>query len=96
MANYPIATASVSWVDGAGKAHIQVFWTDGYTIKNRVFDNGWTDGNFDAKGSDVSATCWIQNGVAAIRVYCTNDDQIAEWCSDDGGNTWYAGGFTLG
>jgi hypothetical protein len=96
MAAYPVGTASVSWVDSANVQHVQVFWTDGYTIKNRRFDgSAWTDGNFVAKGGDVSATHWAQGGADHLRVYCTSEDQIAEWCSDDGGNNWYAGAFTL-
>ena len=96
MAVYPVGTAAVSWINAQNVQHTQVFWTDGYTVKNRRWDgSGWSDGNFVAKGGDVSAACYSAGGAAHLRVYCTFEDAVTEWCSDDSGNSWYAGSFTI-
>jgi hypothetical protein len=89
----PIGTASVSWTDGNGGLHIRVYSTDGYKVIERCWDGGWTNGSFKAAGSQVSATCWVQNGNPSIRVYCTFQDKTVEYCSDHGG-AWYQGGYT--
>ena len=54
--NYPIGTASVSWLDESGQIHIRVYSTDGYNVSERCWDgNGWTNGGFGPQaGSAVS------------------------------------------
>lgn len=95
MAAYPVDTAAISWVDATGATHIRVYWCDCYTVKDRCWDgNSWTDGSFSQQGGQVTATCWPLEGSVAIRVYCTFEDSITEWCSDAGG-AWYQGGFTI-
>lgn len=91
--NFPISTASVSWVDSGGQVQLRIYTCDGYTVIDRCFDGSWTTGQFKQAGSAVSATCWQASGASYIRVYCTNDDSTVEWCSDAGG-AWYQGGFT--
>ena len=93
--NYPIGTASVSWLDNQGQVHIRVYSTDGYKVSERCWDgNGWTNGGFGPQqGSSVSATCWQGSGGLSIRVYCTFEDTTTEWCTDQGGN-WYQGAYT--
>lgn len=89
--NYPVSTASVSWVDSGGTIHIRVYSCDGYTAIERAWDGSqWTTGGFKAAASAVSATSWAP---ATIRVYCTFEDKTVEYCSDAGG-AWYQGGYT--
>jgi len=94
---FPIDSAVVSWQDSAG-VHIRVYWSDGYTVRERCCDpdSGWTDGAFSQAGADVSATSWQADGGVSIRVYCTFEDQSTEWCVDSGSADWYQGAFTLG
>jgi hypothetical protein len=95
MQKFPIDTAATSWEDGDG-VHIRVYWSDGYTVKERCFDSGnWTDGEFSQQGSQVSAISWQDGSGLHLRVYCTFQDQAAEWCWDQG-TGWVQGGFTLG
>jgi hypothetical protein len=93
MPTMPIATASVSWTDANGGVHLRVYSTDGYKVEERCYDGSWTTSNFAAVGSQVSATCWVVNGSASIRVYCTFQNDTVEWCSDNGG-AWYQGAFS--
>jgi hypothetical protein len=95
MENMPIATASVSWLDPSGQAHIRVYSTDGYTVTERCLDGqSWLDGKFSEAGSAVSATCWNDAGGTHIRVYCTFQDVTTEWCLDDG-TGWTKGSYTV-
>lgn len=90
--NYPVSTASVSWLDSGGTIHIRVYSCDGYTVIERCWDgSGWTNGGFKEAGSAVSATAW---GEANIRVYCTFQDKTVEYCWDNGGSGWYQGAYT--
>lgn len=92
--NFPIATASVSWLDSGGTVHIRVYSSDGYNVSERCWDgSGWSTGQFKAPGSDVSATCWQGSGGVSIRVYCTFQDKTTEWCVDPGSG-WYQGAYT--
>jgi len=96
MAANPIGTASVSWVDSSGNLSIHVYWTDGYTVSERMFsNNAWTTGGFSQPGEQVSATVWQDSGGVHIRVYCTFEDALTEWCQD-AGKPWYNGGFSTG
>lgn len=93
MTAFPIDSATISWVDGDG-VHIRVYWSDGYTVKERCWDmDRWATGQFSQAGADVSATCWNDGGIH-IRVYCTFEDKSVEWCLDPGGS-WYRGAFTI-
>ena len=95
MAANPIATAAVSWIASSGDTNLRVYWTDGYTVSERIFaNNAWSTGSFSQKGEQVSATAWADANGERIRVYCTFEDVLTEWCQDDGG-AWYQGGFTL-
>ncbi len=90
---YPIATASVSWTDGAG-VHLRVYASDGYTVRERCYDDGtWTDGGFVQLGNAVSATSWTDANGLHIRVYCTAKNVTTEWCADPGSD-WYQGAYT--
>src|SRR5215212_9475301 len=92
--NFPIGTASVSWLDGSGTIHIRVYSTDGYSITERCWDgSGWYDGAFSQSGSDVSATCWQTQSGPSLRVYCTFEDKSVEYCNDPG-TGWYQGAYT--
>lgn len=92
--NYPVGTASISWVDSGGTVHLRVYSTDGYNVSERCWDaNSWTTGGFSAAGSQVSATCYPAGGSVNIRVYCNAQDKTVEYCSDAGG-AWYEGGYT--
>ena len=92
--NFPIGTASVSWLDSAGVNHTRVYSTDGYNVIERCWDGSvWATGQFSQPGSDVSATCFVQNGNAYLRVYCTFEDKTVEWCADPGGG-WYQGAYS--
>jgi len=56
--------------------------------------SGWTTGQFKQAGSQVSATVWVTSDGAHIRVYCTYQDKITEWCNDP--NTcWTKGSYTV-
>ena len=93
--NYPIGTASVSWLDSGGTIHLRVYTCDGYNVIERCWDgSSWTNGSFSAPGSDVSATCWMNASGANIRVYCTFQDKTIEYCWDAGGSGWYEGAYT--
>jgi hypothetical protein len=93
--NYPIGTASVSWLDSSNQIHIRVYSTDGYTLTERCWDGGgWINGGFNAPASAVSATCWQASDGIHIRVYATNDDATIEWCFDPG-TDWYQGQYTV-
>jgi hypothetical protein len=93
--NFPIGTASVSWLDGGGTVHLRVYSTDGYNVSERCWDgSGWTNGGFKAAGSQVSATCWQNSAGANIRVYCNFEDKTIEYCWDAGGSGWYQGAYT--
>jgi hypothetical protein len=93
--NFPIGTASVSWLDSGGGVHIRVYSCDGYTVTERCWDgSGWTDGGFKAAGSAVSATGWQNQAGESIRVYCTFEDATVEYCWDAGGSGWYQGAYT--
>ena len=95
MAANPIGSAAISWVDGNGNSNLNVYWTDGYTVRERVWTgNGWADGAFSQSGEQVSATVYQTGNGASIRVYCTFEDAMTEWCQDDGGD-WYQGQFAL-
>ena len=92
--NFPIDTASVSWLDDSGQVHIRVYSSDGYNVTERCWDaSGWTAGSFAAQGSTISATAWQDGAGTSIRVYCTFQDKSTEWCSDQGG-AWYQGEYT--
>lgn len=93
--NYPVGTASVSWLDGGGTVHIRVYSTDGYNVSERCWDgSSWTTGGFSAAGGQVSATCWQDSsGNHYLRVYCNFQDKTVEYCSDAAG-AWYEGGYT--
>jgi hypothetical protein len=93
MPTMPIGTTSISWTDANGAVHIRVYSTDGYKVEERCFDGSWTTSSFSAAGSQVSATCWVVNGNASIRVYCTFQNDTVEYCSDSGG-AWYQGAFS--
>ena len=95
MPSMPIGTASVSWVDPGGTTHIRVYSTDGYNVLERCWDgSGWATGGFNAAGSQVSATCWLDKAGEHIRVYCTFQDKTVEYCADPGGSGWYQGAYT--
>lgn len=92
--NYPVGTASVSWLDGGGTVHIRVYSTDGYHVTERCWDgSSWADGEFKAQGGQVSATCWQSQSGVSLRVYCNFEDKTVEWCSDPG-TGWYQGAYT--
>jgi hypothetical protein len=92
--NLPVGTAALNWIDSGGQLHIRVYSTDGYTVTERCADGGgWTDGAFNAAGSNVSAIVWQAGGVAHIRVYCAFEDTVTEWCSD-GSGSWTQGSYT--
>src|SRR3712207_2973675 len=98
MATLPktsIETAAVSWLDGGGQIHLRVYSSDGYTVTERCWDgSGWYDGGFTPKGENVAATAWTTSD-ANIRVYCTYQGKVSEWCWDAGGSGWYQGAYTL-
>ena len=93
--SFPIGTAAVSWTDRGGQIHIRVYSTDGYNVIERCWDgSGWSNGQFKAPGSDVSATSWLDSdGNIHIRVYCTFQDKTVEWCSDTASG-WGQGAYT--
>jgi hypothetical protein len=91
--NFPVSTASVSWKDSSGNAHVRVYSCDGYNIIERCFDGSWTTGALTAPANEVSATSWPNGSSVSIRVYCTFEDKTVEWCQDDGG-AWYEGAYT--
>ena len=91
--DFPISTASVSWVDNSGQVHIRVYSSDGYNITERCYDgNGWTTG-YSCPGGNVSATAWADSAGEHIRVYATADDNTVEYCYDPG-NSWYVGAYS--
>lgn len=98
MATMPknsISTASVNWRDGNGTTHLRVYSTDGNVVTERCWDgNGWSNGDFTAKGEAVSATLWYTGGGSNIRVYCTYQDKTVEYCVDNGGSNWYVGAYS--
>jgi hypothetical protein len=93
--DYPVGSASVSWLDASGTIHIRVYSTNGYAVTERCWDgSGWTNGGFSQKGGAVSATCWQGPSGISIRVYCTFDDSTVEYCWDPG-TGWYQGAYTV-
>ncbi|HEV2748023.1 MAG TPA: hypothetical protein VGW34_12085 [Allosphingosinicella sp.] len=92
--NFPIGTASTSWLDSGGVTHIRVYSTDAYNVIERCWDgSGWAAGAFSAAGSSVSATSWQGQDGVHLRVYCTYQDKTIEWCNDPG-TGWYQGAYT--
>lgn len=92
--DFPISTASVSWMDAGGTSHIRVYSSDGYNVTEQIWDGtGWNAGSFNAPGSQVSATAWVNGGVGYVRVYCTGDDKTVEWCADAGADSYYQGSY---
>ena len=93
--NFQISTASVSWVDSSGQAHIRVYSCDGYTVIERCNDGTtWYTGGFKQAGSAVSATGWYAADGEHLRVYCTMNDLTMEWLFVPSTGAWVAGGYT--
>jgi hypothetical protein len=93
--NFPIGTASASWIDSSGQHHIRVYSSDGYNVTERLDDgNGWSAGIFSEAGSAVSATAWYASDGAHLRVYCTYQNLTTEWCYDPGDTAWTKGAYT--
>ena len=94
--NYPLSTATISWIDSSSNLHIRVYSCDGYNVIERCSDTGsnsWTAGSFSQAGNQVSATVWQTSAGVYIRVYCTENDATTEWCADPG-SSWYKGSYT--
>lgn len=82
--NYPISTASISWLDSAKVFHVRVYSSDGYEIIERCWDGSiWQTGQFKQRGKQVSATCYYDPATGIhIRVFCTGDNKTTEWVCD--------------
>lgn len=89
----PVLTASTACMFN-GQLSLNVFGGNGYTVTQRTYGpNGWTSGSFKQDGRDVSATSWADDAGVHIRVYCTIDNSITEYCLDPGGD-WYTGAYS--
>lgn len=90
----PANSAVASYIDGGGNSIIHVFVSDGYTVTDKVWTGAvWQSGSFSQAGRNVSATAYVVNGTPCIRVYCVSQDVLTEY-GQDGGGSWYVGGFS--
>jgi hypothetical protein len=92
--SFPQETATVSWIDANNIAQLHVFSCDGNNVTERYWGgSSWLTGSLNAPGSNVSASVYVLNGQANLRVYCTTEGVTTEYCQD-GGSAWYKGSYT--
>jgi hypothetical protein len=83
--------STVSWFDNSG-VHLRVYTVNGTNITEQGWDGSgpWYTGLYNATGSTVGATAWLdKGGTTHIRVYSALNGEISERCWD--GSRWYEG-----
>lgn len=84
--------AATSWKVGV-KNQIRVYLSSKGQITEWVFgSSGWMQGNLRVPGHSVAVACW--GSVPALRVYVSDgNNNVTEWCNDDGKASWFQGAF---
>jgi hypothetical protein len=92
MADDPIKTvghAAISWSDSRHGSQARRYSSDGHEVVEHVWDGSrWTKTGFTAPGDQVSASCWVDQKGAHIRIACTFKGKVVEYASDPG-TDWY-------
>lgn len=82
--------SAVSWFDSS--PHLRVYTGNGSQITEQAYDGSWYKGGFNAAGTTVGATSWLEGGQIHIRVYVAAEGgKITEYCWDK--DQWYVGAF---